>query len=148
MAESPEQAVRRLVPLYNERDWAAVEGEIHPDFEFESVIMSTVLGPGSDDRVYRGFEGLRRWTSEIDEAFDEVRFETQSLASVGVDAAFELARIVARGRGSGIPTTMEFARLWEFSDGLVRRIRTYRDIDEGRRAAAELGNAPGEVPRP
>jgi hypothetical protein len=61
-------------------------------------------------------------------------------------AACEVARLVARGRGSRIPTHLDFARLWEFEGGLVRRIRTYRDVEEGRRAPAELEDAAGEVP--
>jgi hypothetical protein len=147
-AESPEEAVRRLVELYNQRAWDVFEKDIHPAFEFESVIMSMVLGPGSDQRVYHGLAGLRRWTADIDEAFDEVRFESLELSRLGQTAAFELARLVARGRGSRIRTDLDFARLWEFEGGLVRRIRTYRDVEEARRAAAELEDAAGEVPGP
>ena len=119
---------------------------MHPEFEFHSEIMSMVRGPGSEQRVYRGLAGLRDWTDDIDDAMEDTHISTAEVEVLGPQAALEFARLVARGRGSGVPVTLDFARLWEFEDGMVRRIRSFRDVDEGRRAAEELRDAPGEVP--
>ena len=148
MPEQLEAEIRRLVELYDTRAWDAFENEIHPEFEFHSEIMSMVRGPGSGRRIYHGLAGLKDWTDDIDDAMEDTHIETTAVEVLGSAAALELARLVARGRGSGVPVSLDFARVWEFEDGRVRRIRSYRDVDEGRRAAEELRDAPGEVPGP
>jgi ketosteroid isomerase-like protein len=144
--QSAEELLERLLELFNERDWEAFEALVHPDFEFDSVIHSTFRGPASKGARYRGLAGLREWLEDIIDAFDDFRFQSLEVRPLGPDAVFELSRLTGRGRGSGIAVEYDFVRIAQFTDGLLRRIRTYADIDEGRRAAAELGNAPGEVP--
>jgi ketosteroid isomerase-like protein len=146
MADRLEAEIRRLVELYDGRDWDSFEDVVHPRFEFHSEIMSMVRGPGSERRVYHGLAGLREWTDDIDDALEDTHIETVAVETLGPEAALELAHLGARGRGSGVPVILDFVRVWEFEDGRVRRIRSYRDVDEGRRAAEELRDAPGEVP--
>jgi ketosteroid isomerase-like protein len=145
-SESLESVVRGLVELFNRRDWDAFADRVHPRFEFHSVIMSMIRGPDSSERVYRGFDGLKGWAADVDDAFEAVMLDTLEIEAVGPAGVFELARFRARGRGSGAPVTLDFVRVWEFEGRQVRRIRAYKDVDEGRSAAAELENAPRQVP--
>ncbi len=142
----PEELLHRVMRLFNERSWEEFEALVHPEFEFDSVIMTMVRGPASKRSEYRGWTGFRDWLEDVSDAFEDFRFESVEVRPLGPNAVFELSRLSGRGRGSGIAVEYEFVRIVEFEDGLLRRIRTYADIEEGRRAAAELGNAPGEVP--
>ena len=146
--QSPEDLLHRLMHLFNERDWEGFEALVHPEFEFDSVIMAMVRGPASKRSSYRGWGGFRDWLADVDDAFDDFRFESVEVRPLGPETVFELSRLSGRGRGSGIEIEYEFVRITEFEDGLLRRIRTYADIDEGRRIAAELEDAPGEVSGP
>ncbi|HEX2128888.1 MAG TPA: nuclear transport factor 2 family protein [Solirubrobacterales bacterium] len=111
--------------------------------------MSMVRGPASKERKYRGWDGFREWLDDVVDAFEDIRFESAEVAPLGPNAIFEVSRLAGHGRGSGIAIEYEFARIAEFEDGLLRRMRTYADIEEGRRVAAELNHdAPGEVPGP
>jgi ketosteroid isomerase-like protein len=141
---SPEELLHRLMNLFNERDWEHFEALVHPEFEFDSVIMSMVRRPAS--KRYRGWGGFQEWLEDVSDAFEEFRFDSVEVRALGPDAVFEHSRLSGRGRGSGIAVDYEFVRIVEFEDGLLRRIRTYADIDDGRRAAAEFEDAPGEVP--
>lgn len=72
-----------------------------PDAE---VWMSGMAGVGIDD-VYRGHDGIRALYADLDEAFDDWRWDIRAVADGGDRLAFK-GDFVGYGRGSGAKTEL------------------------------------------
>jgi ketosteroid isomerase-like protein len=97
------------------------------DFEWEA--------PGYlDEGVRRGPDSVIRFFREWLEVWDdlEVEWEIEEL-----DPARALAIIHMRGRsrGSGVPSEMHFGQIWEMRGGRFKRLTTFTDVEQARRAA-------------
>ncbi len=80
-------------------------------------------------QVFRGREGLWRWTAMTREIWGEWRFELERLIPAG-DQVVALVRVVARGSSSGVPLDRETAHVWTLKDGRVARCEVYLDRSE------------------
>ena len=77
---------------------------------------------GPDSRVYHGHEGFRAAFANVEESFDEYRFEAEEFHDVGDDVVvFVLMR--GRGKGSGLDVEARIAHLWTLRDGKAVRVR-------------------------
>jgi ketosteroid isomerase-like protein len=128
------RALRAGVEAFNRRDFALIAELLAPDFEFVSPMTTALRGEAGGTNLYRGVEGVRRFIAELDESFEDVRFETDEIRESG-DRLLELTRLRARGRGSGIPVEQQFARIWEFRGEKAARLHVYLDRAEALRAA-------------
>ena len=104
---------------------------IHRDFE-----MTTTADVASEPDTYRGPEGVRRYFDSFYDAMDEIRVEPDELIAVGelVVVPFTLR---ARGRTTGIETSLAAVQVWELSDDQAIRLSIFPELDEAMADARE-----------
>ncbi len=81
-----------------------------PEVEWHSIFAA--LGEGG---VYRGRDGLRRWLSDLDDAWEIARVDLDDAIGVG-DVVVLVGRLHYRGRGSGVESEAPTGWLFEFRD--------------------------------
>jgi ketosteroid isomerase-like protein len=124
-----EEALRR----FGVGDYEGFLAVLHPDVEWHP--SSSVVAPGATMLpTYRGHAGIRRWLKTIDESFEEYAPEAREIEDLGGDRALVSALVTVR-RPGGQRTTSEVIWIATAEDGKLRRIRSYPDMDEARRAA-------------
>ena len=82
-----------------------------------------------DPAVHRGHVEMRKWAEALIEIAEHLRFEPQRFIEAG-DFVLVPVRISAKGRESGVPTEMTLFHVFEFTDGKIWRLRSYRDEAE------------------
>jgi len=102
---------------------------IHPEFEMTTPAAMTVE-PGT----YMGREGMRRYFESFYEIMDEIRFEPQEFIDAG-DRVVVPARLVARGRDTGIEAVQHLTMVWTLREGRAIGCETYATKDEALEAA-------------
>jgi ketosteroid isomerase-like protein len=124
-----EELVRGVAAALNARDFEALaEFPLDPGFEFRSLISD------SEGSVYRGFDGLREWAANVDEVFEDFRFDILEVRPASEDAAVVMLRITGRARGSGAPFDERNAQVWLWRDGRLWRNEAYSNPDDALRA--------------
>jgi ketosteroid isomerase-like protein len=103
---------------------------IDPQFEMTTPADMTV-----EPATYRGHEGMRHYFESFYEIMDEVRFEPQEFIDAG-DRVVVPARLVARGRDTGIEAVQQLTMVWTLRDGKAIGCETYATKDEALAAAA------------
>jgi hypothetical protein len=99
---------------------------LHPEFTVRSNLYQ---------RDFHGPEGLLAWYREIEEQFDRWTVHVDDGAEIAGNRCLMTGRINFRGRESGIELDTPIYWVFEFEDGLVRRLLNTRDIDAARGAA-------------
>jgi ketosteroid isomerase-like protein len=117
---------RTLADLREEREGAERELRelVHEKFELH-------LPPSYPEgaQVFRGPNGLKRWTAGTKESWDEWRFELERLTEVG-DRVVVLVHVVAQGGSSGVRLERDTAHVWAVADEKVSRCEVYLDRSE------------------
>jgi ketosteroid isomerase-like protein len=75
-------------------------------------------------QVFRGPDGLKRWTARTREIGDEWRFEVERYLDAG-DRVVALVHVVAEGGLSGVRLERETAHVWTLADGKVTRCEVF-----------------------
>jgi ketosteroid isomerase-like protein len=88
-----------------------------------------------DSRVFRGPDGLKRWTVRTKEVWGEWRFELQRFIDVG-ERVVVLVHLVATGGKSGVRLERDTAHVWTLADGKVIRCEVYLDPSEALEATS------------
>jgi ketosteroid isomerase-like protein len=88
------------------------------------------------EQVFRGRNGLKRWTAVTKEVWDEWRFEVERYIDAG-DRVIALVHVVAEGGRSGVHLERDTAHVWTLADGKVIRCEVFLD-----RAEALRGQSP------
>jgi ketosteroid isomerase-like protein len=122
-------AVRRSLDGWNRDDFDACVEMAHPDLEWTSEVAQQLEGT---ELVYRGLDEFRRYWDEWHEIWS-VRIEVMEIADLG-DRVFVLGCTDARGRAGGVSLKQPIAYVYEFEDGMARRVRSYIDPDRARAA--------------
>ena len=52
--------------------------------------------------VFKGHEGVREWSRQVDEVFEEVHFEPDQIEDLPDERVLAVGRARFRGRGSGV----------------------------------------------
>jgi hypothetical protein len=87
--------------------------------------------------TYRGQEGLRRWVSDMHEAFDEWQLELVELEEFAPGRVLGVGTVHLRGRGSGATVDLPCAWLLDHRDGVMTRFEPFPNrVDEARAIAA------------
>jgi ketosteroid isomerase-like protein len=86
-----------------------------------------------DSRVFRGPDGLKRWTVRTKDVWGEWRFELQRFIDLG-ERVVVLVHLVARGGKSGVRLERDTAHVWTLAGGKVTRCEVYLDPSEALRA--------------
>ena len=98
------------------------------DFEFWSP-----AGYPEGESRFRGREEVGRFAAMQRDTWSEWRFEVERLLDAG-DKVVVLARVIARGRGSGVPVELSGAQVVTLRDGRMTSVRTYWDRSEALKA--------------
>jgi len=101
----------------------------HPDLEWISEVAQRLEG---QELVYRGLDEFRRYWDEWHEIWS-VRIDVLEIADIG-DRVFVLGCTDARGHAGGVSLKQRIAYVYEFEDGMARRVRSYIDPDRARAA--------------
>jgi ketosteroid isomerase-like protein len=130
MSQELVDKVSRSFDAWNRGDVDAWLESAHPEIEWISEIAQRFAGAGT---VYRGPADMRRYWDEW-QALWNVAIEITDNIDLG-DTIVALAHIRTRGGASGIDLERPIAYVFEFEDGLARRVRSYFDQQEALRAA-------------
>jgi len=116
---------RCLYAVFNRHDLDAFLACFDPQIEFHSIFAAV-----GGVTVYRGYEGLRRWNRELEESWgDEVSVEPEAYFDLG-EQTLVFAVMHGRGRQSGLDTTMPFAQVASWRDGVCVRLWSYPDRED------------------
>jgi ketosteroid isomerase-like protein len=123
-------AVRRVYDEFARGESESLTALLHPKFE---VHMETVF---IDGKAYKGVRGFLNWRREMEELFEEQRFQPEGIRFAGRDRWVVLGRLHIKGRGSGVELDVPLAHVFEQRDRKVARFTAYSDISE---ALASVG---------
>jgi ketosteroid isomerase-like protein len=104
---------------------ALAKEHLDPEFEFHHVW---------DGRVFRGYEGTLEWLEDTSETWADYHQELEDIVRRGDDVVVTV-RVSARGGGSGVPVSQEFATVWTFRDDRAVLARSYGSKAEALEAA-------------
>ena len=122
MGQRNVELVRSSLDGWNRGDVDAWLRAAHRDIEWISEVVTRVEGP---EAVYRGTAEMRRYWEEWHSVWD-LTIEVSEIRDLG-DTVLALARIRARGDASGIDLERPVAYVFEFHQGLARKVRAYLD---------------------
>jgi ketosteroid isomerase-like protein len=123
-----------LVDLIYERFNA---GELALEYFHPNVRMSQsqrIIGTAGD---FDGHEGLRQALEELQEGFEDIRFEPQSYEDLPGGVVVAETRWVGRGVASGAAVDAPVWHVWTIEDGLVTSLGVHPSERAARAAAAE-----------
>ena len=130
MSRDNVEVVRKLYGFFERRDLEpAFPDYAHPEIE----LRVPPLYPDTPD-VFRGREGVERWTAMVDQVWAEWRFEPERYLD-SESTVVVLAKLIAEGRTSGVHLEREVAHLWTIEAGRATGIRVYLNQDEALEAA-------------
>jgi ketosteroid isomerase-like protein len=126
-----EQNVERMgaaINAVNRRDAEALTTLLTKDAEI--VPMRAAI----EGTVFRGSDAVAQWYAALDESWEEMWAEIESVRDLG-DRVLFLGRFRGRGRGSGAPIDVEAAGIAHFRDGLITRLQSFTNRAEALKAA-------------
>jgi ketosteroid isomerase-like protein len=88
-----------------------------------------------DPQTYRGYDGIRRYFSDMAESWQEWRLEEEEILEVGPDTVVATVRFHSIGRDSGVPVEVRLASVFVLSRGKLLRGRTFPSREEALDAA-------------
>ena len=124
------EVLESYIDAFNRRDAEKLRELSTGDSEFHSAFVS-----GEGAGVYRGYEGILRYLSDVDDAFEEWHAEDSRFSEGDAGRVLHRYRIVGKGRGSGIPVDAQIAIVWTLQDGNVKHGKVYLDQAEAARIA-------------
>lgn len=122
MSRENVEVVRRSLDGWNRGDVDAWLQSPHPEIEWFSEIARRMEGA---ETVYRGTAEMRRFWDEWHAIWD-LTIEVSEIRDLG-DTVLVIGHIRTRGKASRIDLEQPVAYVFEFDEGLVRRIRAYLD---------------------
>jgi ketosteroid isomerase-like protein len=90
---------------------------------------------------YSGWDGWIEWTSQWNDAWEEISYEPLEFIEVGDSVVVAPTRVVGRGAGSGVEIDRVFGYLYELRDGKGIRFHTYGSKERALEVAEELAGA-------
>lgn len=135
MSQENVEIVRRLYDAVATRDSETVLSIYHPDLVWDHTHNAEVAALVGET-VYHGHHGLREWSRQFYEAWDDVTADLADVIDVDDDRVVAVLNYRGRGRVSGVE--VQFTRLtgvFTLSSGQVLRADWYRDEAEALRAA-------------
>jgi ketosteroid isomerase-like protein len=131
MSRENVEAFERAIEAYNRRDIDAFLEPIDPEVELQGALQALLE---SEAKVYRGYEGVRQWVRDIDEALANIRLELPEIHDLG-DRLVAIGRLSARGQASGAETESPFGCVVEWKNGKATRVVSFLDRKEAIEAA-------------
>ena len=122
MSHENVDAVWMCLGGWNRGDIDAWLNAVHPEIEWYSEVARKMEGA---ETVSRGFAGLRRFWDEW-RAVWNLKIDITEIRDLG-DTVLALVNIRTHGGTSGIDLEQPAAYVFEFEEGLARRVRAYLD---------------------
>jgi ketosteroid isomerase-like protein len=113
MSHEDVEIVRRALDAWNRGNLEELVEYISPEWEWRPAR----LYPGTD-AVYHGREGATRFWNNFREPWESIRIEVERIEDLE-DRVLALLRFYAKGKGSGVDVTSEYANIFTVRDGLV-----------------------------
>ena len=129
MSQENVEAVQRSFDGWNRGDFDAFGRDAHPEIEFFSAIMRQAEG---DERAFRGSQEMRQYWDEWHSLWD-LHVEVSEIRDLG-DTVLALGGMKVRGKGSGVEVDSPVAYVFEFDEGLFRKVRAYLDPGDALKA--------------
>lgn len=114
-------AVRRIYDEF-ERQGEALAALLHPAFEAR---METIF---LDGKTYKGLRGFKKWRSDMEELFEEERFQPEGIRFAAGDRWVVLGRLQIRTKDDGDELDLPLAHVFEQRDRKLARFTAYSDI--------------------
>jgi ketosteroid isomerase-like protein len=134
MAQDNLDLIRRGVEALNRRDADGILGTLHPEVRLEP------LRAVHDGTFYTGHRGLEQWLHDMKEDWEHQQVELTDIRTLSSGQALVEAVLHIRYRESGVDVAAPGAWLCDFRDGLISRIRFYRDSETALEAAGAEGS--------
>lgn len=119
------EIVRAIFRGWNDRGVEGMLPFFQPDIEYS---------PMEEGGSIYGHDGLRRYFERWMEPWEEFEVGPTEFLHAG-DRVLNGTAVKGRGRGSGVPVTMEYWQVWRFRDGRAARWEEYLDRAEALEAA-------------
>ena len=136
MSEENVEIVRRLYSLAPDAA-AVVRGdydEIFLDYFHPDVEVVPLAAYPDTESSYRGQEGIRRWYQQIDEIWDDWRFEAERFFDAGTQVVVFVS-VSGTAKQSGAALTILAAHVQTLRNGRVTRTEVFLDRSEALEAA-------------
>ena len=124
----------RLLEAANGRDLGAMLRFYAPD-----AVLQNAEGLGT----FEGRAAIRAFWQDWLASYEELWVEEEEVLDLGNGVAFNVLRQRGRPIGSSGYVQMRYAVVGVWREGLIERVTSYRDIDEGRSAAERLAESRG-----
>ena len=121
--------VRRFEESWAKRNLDAALDCVHDELEFD---WSDSMGPFVG--TYRGRDGLTRFWTEMQEAWERFSPEMVEVFECGPDRLITLDVVRARGKGSGIDMEARGAMLWTVQNGKIVRVKMFQTKEDALQA--------------
>jgi ketosteroid isomerase-like protein len=121
MSRDNVEVVLRVLTRLNDQDLDAASEDIDPEAELD---WSDSDAP--DSGIYHGHAGWRAWVHGREEGFSGLRFDTTEVIDVPPNTVVVVARLLGRGRASGVEVDALGAGVWTLRDGVVIRLTLYQ----------------------
>ena len=139
MSEENVEIVRRVFDAVARRDSETVLSLYHPEVDFDGRRHRWAEVLGTDQARVHGHAGLRRWSRQYYEAWENLEDNVEEL----IDAGEHVVSIVttrARGRASGVEVEWkQNAGVWTVREGKVVKVVWLPTREEALEAAGLTG---------
>src|SRR5262249_21589984 len=129
MPEDVSAPLRSAVNAFNEDGVEAALEYFDPEIEWWAP------PDWLEDRLYKGYDGLRRLAAYWNQLFDDYRVEPDEFTELGDGPVVALLRERAGIRDSGDPVEQEIGYIAEMRDGRIVVVHVFFTWDETREAA-------------
>lgn len=126
-------ALKRVYDEFAQGEGESLAALLHTDFE---IHMETIF---LDGKVYKGLKGFSKWRTDMEELFEEQRFQPEGIRFAADDRYVVLGRFHIKGTESGVELDVPLAHVFEQRDRKVARFTPYTDISE---ALTSVGLSP------
>jgi ketosteroid isomerase-like protein len=121
MSQKTLELARQAMDALSRRDLPRLIALTDPEIEWYSFFAEL-----TEEGVYRGHDGTRRYLSDLDDAWEIVRADVDAGLALG-DLALLVGRIHYRGRGSGAETESPVGWVLKFRNGKLLHFRAFRE---------------------
>ena len=129
MSQANVESVREGIEGWNRGDFDAFLHNPHPDIEFVSDVLTRIEGT---ETVWRGPAGLRKFWDEW-HALWNLTIEPSEIRDLG-ETVLALGRMRTLGHASGVALESPVAYVFEFEEGMLRKVRAYLETSDALRA--------------
>jgi ketosteroid isomerase-like protein len=121
MSQENLDLARQVMATLGERDPSQLVALADPEVEWHSF-----FAVGEGDGVYRGYDGTRRYMSDVDDAFEIGLAHVDDALAVG-EIVVLVGRLHYRGKGSGVESESPAGWMLKFRDGKLLCFRAFRE---------------------